>query len=60
MKNKIISAIGIAIIASCLIGCASSEPAKQKDNQYKDRAKEIVKKTAYDEVYSGYDILNAQ
>ena len=59
MKNKIISAIGIAIIASCLIGCASNEPAKQNTNPYKDRAKEIVTRNAYNEVPSVYDILNA-
>ena len=50
MKKRTITITALAIIAACLIGCASNEPAPKADNSgtYKNRAKEIVTNSAYE------------
>ena len=43
MKNKLLSAIAIALVSMYLLGCASNSDTKDnEDNAYKQRATEIV------------------
>ena len=50
MKKKTIAVTALAIIAACLISCASNEQAPKTDNSgtYKNRAKEIVTNSSYE------------
>ena len=48
MKNKLLSALAIAIIALGFASCASNEPEEQKENQYKKRATEIVQNSSFE------------
>ncbi len=48
MKNKLLSALAIAIIAFSFISCSSTKQEEKEDNQYKKRATEIVQKSSYE------------
>ncbi|MCR4939557.1 MAG: hypothetical protein K5930_05550 [Treponemataceae bacterium] len=48
MKNKIISAIGLVIIAACLAACASNKVEEKKENPYKKRATDIVQNSSFE------------
>ncbi len=62
MKNKIISVTAMAIIAACLMGCASDKPVEQNtsESRNRERAREIVTKSVYVPAYPDYDVLNAR
>ena len=48
MKNKLLSALAIAIIALGFASCASNKPEKPEENQYKKRATEIVQNSSFE------------